>query len=178
MGDGGAITTNDEELAKVLLALRNYGSHIKYQNLYRGINSRLDELQAIFLSIKLKVLDNDNNKRREIAQYYTNNITNDKVVLPTGKTDIGDDLSHVWHVFPVRSTNRTHFQQYLSENGIQTVIHYPIPPHHQPAYAEWKDLSLPIAEKIHSDIISLPISPILTEGDCKKVVEVVNNYKP
>lgn len=178
LGDGGAITTNDEELAKVLLALRNYGSHIKYQNLYRGINSRLDELQAIFLSIKLKVLDNDNNKRREIAQYYTNNITNDKVVLPTGKTDIGDDLSHVWHVFPVRSTNRTHFQQYLSENGIQTVIHYPIPPHHQPAYAEWKDLSLPIAEKIHSDIISLPISPILTEGDCKKVVEVVNNYKP
>ncbi|GAB2829594.1 DegT/DnrJ/EryC1/StrS family aminotransferase [Ferruginibacter profundus] len=176
LGDGGAVTSNDDELATVLLALRNYGSHVKYRNLYRGINSRLDELQAIYLSIKLRVLDSDNDVRRKIAQYYTAGITNTKIILPAVKDKVESDLSHVWHVFTVRVEDRAHFQQYLSDNGIQTVIHYPIPPHHQPAYSQWKELSFPVSEKIHNEIISLPISPVMTEDEIKTVVEIINKY--
>ena len=179
LGDAGAITTNDDELAATLKALRNYGSHVKYQNLYKGINSRLDEMQAALLGVKLKYLDAENQYRRNIAAYYTSNIHNEHIVLPVKKdAAVTDLLSHVWHVFTVRTADRNKFQQYLLEKGIQTVIHYPIPPHKQMAYKEWKDHSFPISEQIHKEIISLPISPVMHQEEYEKVVKVVNNYQP
>lgn len=177
LGDGGAVTTNDDELAETIIALRNYGSHKKYENIYQGINSRLDEIQAGFLSIKLKKLDEDNAYRRKIAQYYFDNFKNELITLPYSKqTNIDNLSSNVWHVFTVRVEDRNRFQNYLTEKGIQTVIHYPIPPHKQKAYPEWNNDSYPISEKIHEQIISLPISQIMKERDYKKVVEVVNAY--
>ncbi len=177
LGDGGAVTTNDDELAEVIRAYRNYGSHKKYENLYKGTNSRLDEIQAAFLSVKLKRLNKDNQERRKIAQHYLKNINNDLIILPFSKeTNITDLESHVWHVFPVRVQNRRKFQKYLSDNGIQTVIHYPVPPHKQPAYAEWNNESYPISEKIHLEIISLPISPVMKPEEVEFVCKVVNSY--
>jgi dTDP-4-amino-4,6-dideoxygalactose transaminase len=177
LGDGGAITTNDEELAGIIKALHNYGSHVKYQNLYLGINSRLDEVQAAFLSAKLTGLDTDNQARRAIAQYYTDHINNDKIVLPVKPgVRVEDWLLHVWHVFAVRTADRNSFQNYLLQNEVQTIIHYPIPPHKQKAYKEWNDLSFPISEKIHQEIISLPMSPVLQEAEYKKVVDIINAY--
>ncbi len=173
MGDGGAVTTNDDELAKKIRAIANYGSHKKYCNLYKGVNSRLDEIQAAVLDVKLPHLDKDNDRRREIAKYYLENIKNPKVVLPRYN---GDD-SHVFHVFVVRVENRTEFQEYLTQNEIQTLIHYPTPPHKQEAYKEWNHLSFPITEKIHDEVISLPISPVMTDEEVKKVVETVNAFK-
>ncbi len=177
LGDAGAITTNDDALANVLRALRNYGSHVKYENLYLGINSRLDEVQAALLSVKLKILDADNAQRRKVAQYYINNIANEAIHLPfeKGENLIGRE-SHVWHVFAVRTADRKKLQDYLAANGIQTVIHYPIPPHKQEAYKELGSMSFPLSEKIHQEIISLPISPVMTEVEYKKVVEVINQY--
>jgi dTDP-4-amino-4,6-dideoxygalactose transaminase len=172
LGDGGAITTNDDTLANTILALRNYGSHKKYENTYKGLNSRLDELQAAFLRIKLKDLDNANEKRRIVASHYLTKINNQHVILPVEL----QNNKHVWHVFAVRVSNRNQFQQYLIENGIQTVIHYPIPPHKQLAYSELADLSFPIAEKIHSEIISLPISPVMTIDQVEYVIDVINNF--
>ncbi len=178
LGDGGAVTTNDDKLAQTITALRNYGSHKKYQNIYKGINSRLDEIQAAFLTIKLKYLNSDNERRRIIAQYYINNIKNDLVILPYSKqTNIEDLHSNVWHVFAVRVEEREKFQKYLTENGIQTVIHYPIPPHKQRAYSNWNNDSYPISEKIHSQIISLPISPVMKPEDVEMVCKVINSYK-
>ena len=178
LGDAGAVTTNDDELAQTIIALRNYGSHKKYENLYQGINSRLDEIQAAFLSVKLKRLDNDNQIRRKIAQYYIDNIDNDLIELPYSKsTNIEDLQLHVWHVFAVRVKDREKFKKYLSDKGVQTVIHYPIPPHKQQAYPEWNNESYPISEKIHDQIISLPISPVMKEDEYKKVAEIVNGYK-
>lgn len=173
LGDGGAVTTNDDELAEKIRALRNYGSDVKYHFPYRGTNSRLDEIQAALLRVKLPHLDNDNAIRRRIAERYCSEIKNPNIVLPSLP---GDAMRNVWHVFPVRVRNRAEFQQYLSDNGIQTVIHYPIPPHRQPAYTEWHNLSLPITEKIHKEIISLPISPVMTEEDVCKIVQKINNY--
>ena len=175
LGDAGAITTNDAELTNIIKALRNYGSHVKYQNLYLGLNSRLDELQAAFLSIKLKTLDEENKRRREVADKYLTQITNPKIILPDTK-NAKDNLSNVWHVFPVRTESRDHFQEYLTSKNIQTVIHYPIPPHKQEAYKQWNDLSYPITEKIHQQIISLPISQVMDEEQIIKVVEAVNSY--
>ncbi len=178
LGDAGAVTTNDDELAQTIIALRNYGSHKKYENLYQGINSRLDEIQAGFLSVKLKNLDRDNQFRRKIASYYINNIKNDLITLPFSKqTNITDLQSHVWHVFAVRVEDRKDFQNYLSDNGIQTVIHYPIPPHKQQAYPEWNSDCYPVSEKIHSQIISLPISPVMNDEDVETVCKVINSYK-
>ena len=171
LGDGGAVTTNDDELAEKIRALRNYGSDVKYHFPYRGTNSRLDEIQAALLRVKLPHLDNDNAIRRRIAERYCSEIKNPNVILP----HLPDDaMQNVWHVFPVRVQNRAGFQQYLSDNGIQTVIHYPIPPHRQPAYVEWHGLTLPITEKIHEEIISLPISPVMAEEEVSKVVDVIN----
>lgn len=171
IGDGGAVTTNDDELAEKIRALRNYGSDVKYHFPYRGTNSRLDEIQAALLRVKLPHLDNDNAIRRRIAERYCSEIKNPNVILP----HLPDDaMQNVWHVFPVRVQNRAGFQQYLSDNGIQTVIHYPIPPHRQPAYVEWHGLTLPITEKIHEEIISLPISPVMAEEEVSKVVDVIN----
>lgn len=171
LGDGGAVTTNDDGLAEKIRALRNYGSDVKYHFPYRGTNSRLDEIQAALLRVKLPHLDNDNAIRRRIAERYCSEIKNPNVILP----HLPDDaMQNVWHVFPIRVQNRTEFQQHLSDNGIQTVIHYPIPPHRQPAYVEWHGLTLPITEKIHDEIISLPISPVMAEEEVSKVVDVIN----
>ncbi len=172
MGDGGAVTTNDEELFNKIKAIANYGSDRKYHHIYKGVNSRLDEIQAAVLDIKLKHLDSDNNKRREISKYYRENIKNSKLILP----ETYDEKSHVWHIFAVRTKNRDEFQKYLTKKGIQTIIHYPTPPHKQGAYKEWNNLSFPITEEIHNTILSLPISPVMTDSEIEKVVEVVNEY--
>lgn len=172
LGDGGAITTNDDELAKVLFSLRNYGSEKKYHNEFVGINSRLDELQAAFLNVKLPNLDADNDKRRSIAKRYLSEIKNDKIVLPTW--DFSNN--HVFHLFVIRTENRYDLQDYLSKNGVETVIHYPIPPHKQKAFLEWNNLSFPITEKIHNEVLSLPISPIMTEDEVSIVISILNKY--
>jgi len=173
LGDGGAVTTNDEELATVIRALGNYGSHKKYENLYQGINSRLDEIQAAVLSVKLKYLDADNQKRREIADYYLENIKNDKIILP----NVCESDSHVWHLFVVRCKERNKLQKYLFDNGVQTLIHYPIPPHKQKAYKAWNSLSYPITERIHNEVLSLPISVILTQNDIQFICEKINDFR-
>jgi len=172
LGDGGAITTNDAELAKVLYSLRNYGSEKKYYNEYIGVNSRLDELQAAFLNLKLPNLNTDNDKRRSIGKRYLNEIKNDKIILPFW--DFSEN--HVFHLFVIRTENRKALQDYLSQNDIQTVIHYPVPPHKQKAFLDWNTLSFPITEKIHNEVLSLPISPVLTETEISFVIEVLNKY--
>lgn len=176
LGDGGAVTTDNEELASTIRALANYGSNKKYVNDYQGINSRLDEIQAAFLTVKLKRLDADNQRRREIAQYYCENITNTNITLPIANGQHLTANSHVWHLFVIRTSIRGKFQQYLTENGIQTLIHYPIPPHKQKAYKEWNDLSFPITERIHKEVLSLPICPIMLKDDFTKVVEIINLF--
>jgi len=170
LGDGGAVTTNDEELANAIKALGNYGSHKKYENLYKGINSRLDEMQAAMLRVKLRYLDVETGKRQEIADYYLNNIKNKNIVLPTITTD------SVWHLFVIRTTKREELQKYLLENSIQTLIHYPLAPHKQEAYKEWNMQSYPISEKIHDEVLSLPISGVQSLEDTKKIVDIVNEY--
>jgi len=172
LGDGGAIVTNDDELASALRALANYGSHIKYQNKYKGVNSRLDELQAALLGVKLKTLDKDTEVKRTIANRYLNEINNDKVVVPK----VTNQSAHVWHLFVVRTKDRDGLQQYLTDNGIQTIIHYPVPPHKQEAYKEWNELSYPISEQIHAEVLSLPLSPVMPVEEVNKVIEVMNNY--
>lgn len=172
LGDGGCITTNDDELAKKIRAIANYGSDYKYHHIYKGINSRLDEIQAGILDVKLQYLDKDNAKRREIAKYYRENIKNPKIVLPQCK----NEDSHVWHIFAIRTKDRNALIKHLEDNDIQTNIHYPTPPHKQGAYSELENLDLPITEEIHKTILSLPISPVMTDEEIQKVVEVVNEY--
>jgi dTDP-4-amino-4,6-dideoxygalactose transaminase len=172
LGDGGAITTNDTELAKVLFSLRNYGSEVKYHNEYIGVNSRLDELQAAFLNIKLPNLDAENNHRKIIARRYLAEIKNDKIILPFW--DLSDN--HVFHLFVIRTENRDELQKYLLENGIETMIHYPIPSHKQKALMAYKDCYLPITEKIHSEVLSLPINPILSCMEVSYITEIINTY--
>jgi len=182
IGDSGAITTNNDELARVVRALANYGSNKKYVNDYQGLNSRLDEIQAAFLDIKIKYLDIENQRRREIAKYYVCQITNPKIILPWTSRNFEPstfnfELSHVWHLFVIRTSLRDDLQHYLSENGIQTLIHYPIPPHKQLAFKEWNTLNLPITEIIHKEVLSLPISPVMTDEEVTKVVEIINSWK-
>ena len=209
LGDAGAVTTDDDNLAEIIRTIANYGSKVKYQNLYQGLNSRLDEMHAAILRVKLPRLDADNQRRREIAKYYLQNIKNHLLILPNqggseykdhddsdsssnGKTvkvnrstSIFGPLasavnlmpsSHVWHIFIIHTHYRDNLQQYLTENGIQTIIHYPIPPHKQNAYSEWNHLSFPITESIHSNVLSLPISPVMSDNEVLRVVEVINNY--
>ncbi len=173
LGDGGCVTTNDDELAAKIRAIRNYGSNIKYNNIFQGINSRLDEIQAAVLDIKYKFLDEDNEKRRKIADFYSKNIKNPLITLP----ETYARESHVWHIYPVRTVNRNKLQQFLLDNGIQTLIHYPIPPHKQQCFKEWNNLSFPITEKIHEEILSIPISPVLSAAEMQKVVEVINEFE-
>lgn len=173
LGDGGAITTNDDKLARAVKALRNYGSHQKYQNIYKGLNSRLDEMQAAILKVKLQYLDQDNEQRRLIATTYCQNIKNPKIILPQPPVDKN---SHVWHLFVIRCDDRNDLQRYLLENGVQTVIHYPIEPHKQEAYKELSNLLLPISEKIHNEVLSLPIYPGLEEQDLFKIITLMNSY--
>lgn len=172
LGDSGAVTTNDETLAKTIKSLGNYGSHKKYENLYKGTNSRLDEIQAAILRVKLKYLDDEIKHRREIANYYLDNINNKTITLPAFR----EENEHVWHVFVIRADNRVSLQKYLLDNGIQTLIHYPIPPHHQEAYSEWNKDSYPISEKIHNEVLSLPISGIQSSENTKRVVSIINNW--
>lgn len=177
LGDSGAVATNDDELASVVRALANYGSSKKYINDYKGLNSRMDELQAAFLTVKLKYIDDENKRRREIAQYYCENIQNLQITLPNSQFLIPNSMSNVWHLFVIRHPQRDKLQQYLMAHGIQTLIHYPIPPHKQKAYKEWNNLSLPITEQIHNEVLSLPISPVMTEEEVLQVVEKVNEWK-
>lgn len=172
LGDAGAVTTNDEELAKIVRAVANYGSQRKYVFKYIGRNSRLDEIQAAVLDVKLKHLDEDNAIRKQIAKYYIDNITNPAIITPIVK----DWDAHVFHIFTVRCKRRDELQKYLSDNGVQTVIHYPIPPHKQECYKEWNNLSFPITEQIHDEELSLPISSILTEEEMKYVVSIINSW--
>ena len=172
LGDGGAVTTKHKDVAEKVRALGNYGSHKKYVNLYKGLNSRLDEIQAAILEIKLKHLDSDNESRRKIAKFYRENITNTKIILPECVSEEG----HAWHLFVVRCEERDRFQAYLKDNGIETIIHYPIPPHKQEAYKEYNLLSLPITEKIHREVLSLPISPVMSREQAERAVRVVNNF--
>ena len=177
LGDAGAITTNDEELAQVLRALRNYGSHEKYQNLYRGVNSRLDELQAAVLSVKLKYLDAQVTQRREIVQTYLQGIKNTQIVLPlSAGTRVMAFEEHVWHLFVIRTAHREALQKHLQGLGVQTLIHYPIPIHKQKAYAEISELSLPITEAIPEEVLSLPLGPTLTLEEAQKVVSACNSF--
>lgn len=182
LGDGGAVTTDNDELAAVIRALANYGSNKKYQNDYQGLNSRLDEIQAALLRVKLRRLDADNHRRKEIADFYCTNIKNDKIILPIPSASwrtqflIPNFPSHVWHLFVVRTSNRDKLQAYLAENGIQSLIHYPIPPHKQLAYKEYNNLSLPITEQIHNEVLSLPISPVMKDFEVERIVDVLNSY--
>ena len=177
LGDAGAITTNDAELANMLKALRNYGSHEKYKNLVPGVTSRLDEIQAAMLDVKLKFLDQEVEHRRKIASLYLEKINNSLIELPLSNIDASQYDQHVWHLFVIRSRNREVLQQYLAENGVQTLIHYPIPPHKQQAYKEWNDLSYPISEKIHDEVMSLPMGPTLSLEDVEKVIQLCNEFR-
>lgn len=172
LGDGGAVVTNNDELNRVIRAMRNYGSEKKYVNDFIGINSRLDEIQAAFLNVKLAYLDDDNQKRREIANRYLTEIKSDKITLPF----YDGSANHVFHLFVIRTENRNELQEYLKENGIETMIHYPIPPHQQKALKEFNTLSFPITEKVHREVLSLPMSPVLTEEEVSRIVHLLNHY--
>lgn len=178
LGDGGAVTTNDNELAVLIRAIGNYGSKKKYENIYQGVNSRLDEMQAAFLRVKLKGLDKDNQRRKEIAIAYSRRIQNKKILLPLHHNlENTQSLEHhVFHLYVVRTPVREKLQTYLEEHGIQTLVHYPIAPHRQRAYSMWNDQSYPITEKIHSEVLSLPISPVLSDKDVKKIIDVLNGF--
>lgn len=173
MGDAGGITTNDKELYEKVKAIANYGSDYKYHHIYKGVNSRLDEIQAAVLDIKLKYLDQDNARRREIAKYYRDNIKNPKITLPQAY----DEDAHVWHVFVVRCEDRESLQKHMEANGVQTNIHYPTAPHKQGAYKELEEVCMPITEQIHKEVMSLPISPVMTNEEIKKVVEILNEWQ-
>jgi dTDP-4-amino-4,6-dideoxygalactose transaminase len=178
LGDAGAVTTNDDQLAEIVRALGNYGSNRKYINEFQGFNSRMDEMQAAFLNIKLKCIDSENQIRREIANYYCKNIKHQEIVLPANSTffTLHSSLSHVWHLFVIRCKQRDKLQNYLSKKDIQTLIHYPIPPHKQHAYKEWNVLNFPLSEQIHKEVLSLPISPVMNKKDVESVVESLNSY--
>jgi dTDP-4-amino-4,6-dideoxygalactose transaminase len=188
LGDGGAVTTSDNELAAVVRALANYGSLKKYVHDFKGFNSRLDEIQAAVLRVKLPRLDLDNQHRRDIAQYYIDHIINPDIILPgTKNQELGTislrhvssnlNLEHVWHLFVIRHPKRDKLQKYLAENDIQTLIHYPVPPHKQKAFIEWNKMTLPISETIHKEVLSLPINQILTFDEADEVIEVTNRFK-
>ena len=173
LGDAGAVTCKDDLLAKTIRALANYGSEEKYVNKYQGLNSRLDEIQASVLDVKLKYIDADNDKRRKIAEQYVAGIKNDKIILPILPSQ---QKEHVYHIFLIRTSKREKLQKYLTENEIQTLIHYPTPPHKQKAYKYYNHLSFPITEKIHEEVLSLPISPVMEDDEVKKVIDVLNNF--
>jgi dTDP-4-amino-4,6-dideoxygalactose transaminase len=202
LGDGGAVTTDDDELAKIIRALANYGSSNKYVNDYQGLNSRLDEIQATILRVKLPRLDAENQRRRDIAQYYLDHITTHDIILPilrnekrvtsndyiqTRNGERGEqntlnsepaalNLAHVWHLFIIRHPRRDKLQEYLTKCEIQTLIHYPIPPHKQRAYKDWNYFSFPITERISQQCLSLPISQVMGKNDVEFVIEKMNSF--
>lgn len=184
LGDGGAVTTSDPELAEAIRTLANYGSSEKYIFRYRGRNSRLDEIQAAVLDVKLTYLDEDNEKRRQIARIYFNGITNPEVVLPGKDLYFSQDpdkkapVDNVYHIFPILTDHRDSLQAYLKRNGVQTLIHYPVPPHLQECYKDWAPLSLPVTESIHDRELSLPMSPVMTAEEAFRVVDLINSFDP
>lgn len=173
LGDAGAVTTNDSKLAELIATIANYGSQRKYYNSYKGVNSRLDELQAGILNVKLKYLDQENSRRREIATAYSNSINNPKIKLPKWDRALED---HVFHLYVVQVDDRSDFVAYLDSNKIQSLIHYPIPFNKQEAYKEYSNLSLPLTEKIHQHILSIPISPVMEDAEVQTVIRVLNEY--
>ncbi|MFC5875500.1 dTDP-4-amino-4,6-dideoxygalactose transaminase [Chryseobacterium arachidis] len=173
LGDGGAVSTNDTELANIIRAIANYGSSQKYINTYKGLNSRLDEIQAAVLDVKLKYLDTDNAKRRKVAEQYISQIKNSDIILPNVE---GLPESHVWHLFVIRTKRRNELQEFLSKNNIQSLIHYPIPPHQQQCYTEYSELQLPITERLSEEVISLPISQVMTDEEIAHVITVINQF--
>ncbi len=172
LGDAGAVTTNDSELARTISALRNYGSHEKYRNLYKGVNSRLDEIQAAMLRVKLRHLDEEISLRRIVAERYLDEVKNPLITMPI----VLDRNAHVWHLFVVLVENRDRLVEHLNKNEIQSLIHYPIAPHKQEAYTEWNELAFPVSEKIHKQILSVPISPVLDKSEIDRVIAVLNSY--
>jgi len=180
LGDAGCVTTDDRDLANMIRSLRNYGEAIyddlanrKYKNAYKGRNSRLDEIQAAFLNAKLKNLEEDTNSRRECADYYLNNITNANVILPF----VLRFTEPAWHLFVIRTKERDKLKRYLEESGVKTLIHYPIPPHKQGAFKEWNNLSYPITEKIHDEVLSLPLYPHLSQEHRSIIVDLINDFE-
>lgn len=173
LGDAGAVTTKDNDLAKTIRALANYGSNEKYVNIYQGLNSRLDELQAAVLDVKLKYIDQENEARRRVAKRFISEIKTPKIILPEYPTE---EKEMVWHVFVIECEQRDKLQNYLTENGVQTIIHYPIPPHKQEAYKEYNHLSFPITERMSQKVLSLPISSILTDEEISKIIDIVNKF--
>ena len=174
LGDSGAVTTNDETLADVIRAISNYGSATKYVNKYNGLNSRMDEMQAAFLSIKLKYLNAENKTRQIIADCYNRNINNRKIILPPPERN---QNSHVQHLYVIRTIERERLKTYLADNNIQSLIHYPIPPHKQECFKSWNYLSFPITEKIHQEVLTLPVSPVMSNEEVEEVVNSVNKFK-
>jgi dTDP-4-amino-4,6-dideoxygalactose transaminase len=181
LGDGGAVTTDHDKLAEVIRSISNYGSSEKYYFKFKGLNSRLDEIQASILGIKLKRIDLDNSLRHSIAMRYIHEIQNPLLVLPQNPNPISagnkpSQLSHVWHLFVVRCKERNRLQQYLRDNEIQTLIHYPIPPHRQEAYREYFHLILPVTEQIHNEVLSLPMSPVMEAEEVSTVIHYLNKF--
>ena len=172
LGDAGAITTNDEELASLARALGNYGSSKKYVHDYKGCNSRIDEIQAAVLDVKLLYLDDENNRRKEIASLYINKVQNPLIHLPLSERD------SVWHIFPVFCERRDELQQYLRENGVETQIHYPIPPHKQQCFKERNQQSFPITEQIHSQELSIPCHQAMTKEEVDMIIDLLNSFTP
>ncbi|MDE5438541.1 DegT/DnrJ/EryC1/StrS family aminotransferase [Elizabethkingia meningoseptica] len=173
LGDAGAVTTNDDQLASTIRAIANYGSNQKYVNIYKGLNSRLDEIQAVVLDVKLPFVDSENAVRKKVAERYTAEIKNTKLTLPEVPEE---GTEHVWHVYVIRCADRNALQKYLTENGVQTLIHYPIPPHKQEAYKEMNHLSFPVSEQIHREVLSLPISPVISEEEIDRIIELLNQF--
>ncbi len=173
LGDAGAVICKDALLAKTIRALANYGSEEKYVNKYQGLNSRLDEIQAAVLDLKLKYINSDNDKRRQIAEKYIAGISNPKIIVPELPADAKE---HVWHLFVIRTAKRERLQKFLSENSIQTLIHYPVPPFKQKAYKYYNHLGFPLTEKIHREVLSLPMSPVMEDDEVKKVIETLNKF--
>ncbi len=172
LGDGGAVVTNDSTLRDVVEVLRNYGSNEKYHNRYKGMNSRLDEIQAAVLRVKLKYLDVDTEHRHQLASLYLSEIDNEGLLLP----HVGASPSHAWHLFVVRHSRRDELKDYLLAKGVQSLIHYPLPAHKQEAYTELRDISLPITEQIHNEVLSLPMSPVLSVSSARIVIDAVNSF--
>ncbi len=173
LGDAGAVLTDDDWLADVVKALGNYGSNVRYVNLYEGVNSRLDDLQAAFLSVKLKHLDADNARRAEVAKFYASLIDNEKLILP----QTGEPGEHIWHQYVVRCAERDRLKSYLAEQGVGTDIHYPTPPHRQPCYSRYNRLQLPITERIAREVLSLPMATYLSDTDVAEIASILNRFK-
>jgi len=172
LGDGGAVTTNDDDLAEAIRAIGNYGSQKKYYNDYRGVNSRLDEIQAAILNVKLKYIDIENKKRNELAIYYFDHIQNEQIILPF----VAEYGTHTWHLFVIRTNRRNHFQKYLYNHQVQTMTHYPVPPYKQKAYHKYWTGEYAISDQVHNTICSLPLNQTIKKAEIQHITNLINTY--